>query len=74
MKKQKFIVDRIEKNYVILQDYNDRIIQKDINSFYTKPNEGDIVIIDENNLFKLSIKETKKRKKEINTLMKGMWK
>lgn len=73
MKEQKFIIDRIEEDYVILEDENHNIISKNINSFCTKPNEGDIVIIDENNLLKVNIEATNKRKKEISTLMKGMW-
>ena len=46
---------------------------KNINSFCIKPNEGDVVIINENNLPKVNIEATNKRKKEISILMKGMW-
>ena len=73
MKEQKFIIDRIEEDYVILEDENHNIISKNINSFYIKPNEGDVVIINENNLPKVNIEATNKRKKDISILMKGMW-
>ena len=73
MKEQKFIIDRIEEDYVILEDENHNIISKNINSFCIKPNEGDVVIINENNLPKVNIEATNKRKKEISILMKGMW-
>ena len=65
MKEQKFIIDRIEEDYVILEDENHNIISKNINSFCIKPNEGDVVIINENNLPKVNIEATNKRKKEI---------
>ena len=73
MKEQKFIIDRIEEDYVILEDENHNIISKNITSFCIKPNEGDVVIINENNLPKVNIEATNKRKKEISILMKGMW-
>ena len=73
MKEQKFIIDRIEEDYVILEDENHNIISKNINSFCIEPNEGDVVIINENNLPKVNIEATNKRKKEISILMKGMW-
>ena len=73
MKEQKFIIDRIEEDYVILEDENHNIISKNINSFCINPNEGDVVIINENNLPKVNIEATNKRKKEISILMKGMW-
>ena len=73
MKEQKFIIDRIEEDYVILEDENHNIISKNINSFCIKPNEGDVVIINENNLPKVNIEATNKRKKEISILMNGMW-
>lgn len=71
MKKKKFIVDRIENNSVVLEDEKRDIILIDINLFDTKPKEGDVVMCD--NLFKVDEETTKKRRSEINTLMKGMW-
>lgn len=73
MEKKKFIVDRIEGNYIVLEDEKQGIILIDINLFDTKPSEGDVVVEIDDNSFKVNEDATKERKSNINALMKGMW-
>lgn len=73
MGKKKFIVDRIEGNSIVLEDEKQGIILIDINLFDTKPSEGDVVVEIDDNSFKVNEDATKKRKSNINALMKGMW-
>ena len=72
MKYEKFIVNRIENNFVVLEDYKREIILIDINLFNKKPKVGDIVI-KYNNLFYVDYNYTREREEKINSLMKGMW-
>ena len=72
MKYEKFIVNRIEHNFVVLEDYKREIILIDINLFNKKPKDGDIVI-KYNNLFYINYNYTREREEKINSLMKGMW-
>ena len=72
MKYEKFIVNRIENNFVVLEDYKGEIILIDINLFNKKPKDGDIVI-KYNNLFYINYNYTREREENINSLMKGMW-
>lgn len=72
MKYEKFIVNRIENNFVVLEDYKREIILIDINLFNKKPKDGDIVI-KYNNLFYVDYNYTREREENINSLMKGMW-
>lgn len=72
MKYEKFIVNRIENNFVVLEDYKGEIILIDINLFNKKPKDGDIVI-KYNNLFYINYNYTREREEKINSLMKGMW-
>lgn len=72
MKYEKFIVNRTENNFVVLEDYKREIILIDINLFNKKPKDGDIVI-KYNNLFYINYNYTREREENINSLMKGMW-
>lgn len=72
MKYEKFIVNRTENNFVVLEDYKLEIILIDINLFNKKPKDGDIVI-KYNNLFYVDYNYTREREEKINSLMKGMW-
>lgn len=72
MKREMFIIDRLEGDSVVLEDNYARVINID-----KKLIEGEIkagnVVIKENGLFKVDIEATIERKDEINALMKGMW-
>ena len=72
MKYEKFIVNRTENNFVVLEDYKREIILIDINLFNKKPKDRDIVI-KYNNLFYVDYNYTREREEKINSLMKGMW-
>ena len=72
MKYEKFIVNRTENNFVVLEDYKREIILIDINLLNKKPKDGDIVI-KYNNLFYVDYNYTREREEKINSLMKGMW-
>lgn len=72
MKYEKFIVNRTENNFVVLEDYKREIILIDINLFNKKPKDGDIAI-KYNNLFYVDYNYTREREEKINSLMKGMW-
>ncbi|NFS28613.1 DUF3006 domain-containing protein [Clostridium botulinum] len=69
----KYIVDRIEENHVILQSFNGDML--DIMRSKTK---GDIkngdVLIKNGDIFIIDVEETVKRKQAINKMMKNMWK
>lgn len=69
----KYIVDRIEENHVILESFNGDMI--DIMSSKTKGDikDGDI-LIKNGDIFIIDVEETLKRKQAINKMMKNMWK
>lgn len=67
-----FIVDRVEGNNVILEDENGDILSLNKNNINGQIKEGDC-LRKENGKFLFDIEETKKRKIEIEKLMKGMW-
>ncbi|OSA92500.1 UNVERIFIED_ORG: hypothetical protein B2H93_14595 [Clostridium botulinum] len=69
----KYIVDRIEENHVILESFNGYMI--DIMRSKTKGDikDGDI-LIKNGDIFIIDVEETLKRKQAINKMMKNMWK
>ncbi|MBN1072415.1 DUF3006 domain-containing protein [Clostridium botulinum] len=69
----KYIVDRIEENHVILESFNGDMI--DIMRSKTKGDikDGDI-LIKSGDIFIIDVEETLKRKQAINKMMKNMWK
>lgn len=72
MNGKKFIVDRIENKFVVLEDEKKDIILININLFDKQPKDGDVVIMC-NNSFYVDENSTKNKKNKINSLMKGMW-
>lgn len=72
MNDNKFIVDRIEGNIVILEKNNGDIINIDLSCIDEIPSESDVLVkID--NIYKIDKEATLKRKNHISKLMKGMW-
>lgn len=70
----KYIVDRIEENIVICENQETKKMEEfEKINFSEEIKDGDVVIL-ENNKFKIDKKETEKRKKEINDLMKKLMK
>lgn len=67
-----FVVDRIEGEYIILEDSNGEILSLKKEMFKEQPSEGDC-LRKENNYFIIDKNETEKRKEKILKRMKGMW-
>ena len=67
-----YIVDRIEKNIIVVEDQNGNIINLNKNKVNGQIKEGDC-LREENEKFFLDTEKTKERKIKIEKLMKGMW-
>ena len=67
-----YIVDRIEGEYIVLEDTNGELL--DVLKSYVESGvkEGDS-LIKTGDYFTIDIEETKKRRDKISTMMKGMW-
>ena len=74
MKKDQFIVDRIEGRSLVLQNRNYEMIIIDRTNVDDEVNEGDVLIKIDKNKYIVSKEETKKRNIKIDNLTKGMWK
>lgn len=72
MEGNKYIVDRIEENYVVLENGKDNVFNVKKSDIIGNIKEGDIVYI-KDNLYFIDEKATKVRKEEIDNLMKGLW-
>ena len=68
---EKYIIDRVEGNYVIIENGDiDKIFIKNITGDFK---EGDILINIDNKYFKVDKKSTEIRRKQIDNKMKDMW-
>lgn len=74
MKKDQFIVDRIEGSSLVLQNRNYEMIIIDRTNVDDEVNEGDVLIKIDKNKYIVSKEETKERNIKIDNLTKGMWK
>lgn len=72
MKKEAFIVDRIEGDIIVIEDFNEQILHIDKNQVDKLPKEGD-VLTKENGIYTIDNEATAERKNKIRDLMKGMW-
>ncbi|AVK48721.1 hypothetical protein AXY43_12055 [Clostridium sp. MF28] len=70
---EKYIIDRVEGNYVIIENENGDIDKISIRNVTGDFKEGDILINIDNKYFKVDKKSTKIRKKQIHNKMKDMW-
>lgn len=70
---EKYIIDRIEGKYVILEKENGDMCEIFIENIEGNFNEGDI-LVKEGQSFKVNEEFTKLRKEKINNIMKDMWK
>lgn len=67
-----YIVDRIEGDYIVVEDNKNNIININKNEFSEIINEGDIIIkID--NKYILDNNKTKDRKENINKIIRNLW-
>ena len=72
MGREFFVVDRIEEKAIVLESYNGEIIVIEKEKVNKLPNEGDVLIKD-NDFFYIDENETVKRKEKIKNIMKGIW-
>ncbi|MGL4572545.1 MAG: DUF3006 domain-containing protein [Clostridium sp.] len=70
--KEKYIVDRIQSEYYVLETPNGGMINLPKDEVSKQLKEGD-VLYKIGDTYSLSEEETKKRMDEIEELMKGMW-
>ncbi|BCZ49066.1 hypothetical protein psyc5s11_51330 [Clostridium gelidum] len=69
---EKYIIDRVEGNYVIVEKENGDMYKICIENIESNFNEGDI-LIKKGEYFEIDKKFTLNRKKQINDSMKNMW-
>lgn len=69
---EKYIIDRIEGDYAILERENGDMCKILVKSIKGNFNEGDI-LVREGEFFKQDEEFTKIRKDKINHIMKNMW-
>lgn len=72
MGREFFVVDRIEGESIVLESYNGEIIVIEKESINKLPNEGNVLVKD-NNFFYIDEDETIKRKEKIKNITKGIW-
>ena len=69
----KYIVDRIEENHVILESSNGEMVEILLSNTKGDISDGD-VLIKNADIFIVDKEETLKRKQAINNMMRNMWK
>lgn len=69
---EEFIVDRIEGEYLLVENQDGEIINISLNEVIGNIREGSI-LIKKDNKYIYDMKKTEDRKNKINNLMKGMW-
>lgn len=72
MGREFFVADRIEGNTIVLESYNGEIIVIEKEKVNKLPNDGDVLIKD-NDFFYIDEDETIKRKEKIKNITKGIW-
>ena len=70
--KDKYIIDRIEEEYVVIEKENSKINTISKDSIKGDFKEGDI-LINRGEYFEIDKTFTFNRRKEINDIMKDMW-
>lgn len=70
--KERYIVDRIENDIVIIEDEQENIIKVSIDLIKGGFKEGSI-LYKEKSIFKVMVEEGTIRKEEISKKVKGMW-
>lgn len=72
MEGKEYIVDRIEGNYVVLEDNEGNLINVEKNDVIGIVKEGHI-LYKKDSLYYIDNEATRLRKEEIDKLMKGLW-
>ena len=70
--KEIFIVDRVEGKFAVCEDEKMHMIDVNLEHINGNVREG-CIIIKNNNMYYVDEILTKKRKEEIENLMKGLW-
>lgn len=70
--KNNFIIDRIEGDFIVAEDYDGTIVNIPSNKLIGKFKEGDVLVKDDQ-FFRVDNALTEKRRKEIADIMKDMW-
>jgi hypothetical protein len=71
---ERYIIDRVEGNYVIIEKENKDIRKICIENIKGDFKEGDILISKDNEYFEIDKRFTLNRKKQIDEIMEDMWK
>lgn len=69
---ESFIIDRIESGFVVAETEDETMVNIPENLIKGDFKEGDI-LIEEDEFFKVDSDLTKKRKEEIDHMLKNMW-
>ena len=72
MEGKKYIVDRMEGDYVILEGEKGNLFNVKKSDMIANVKEGDI-LYKKDNIYFIDDEATKRRKEEIDNLMKGLW-
>ena len=72
MEGKKYIVDRMEGDYVILEGEQGNLFNVKKRNMIANVKEGDI-LYKKDNIYFIDDEATKRRKEEIDNLMKGLW-
>ncbi|OOM76168.1 DUF3006 domain-containing protein [Clostridium sp. BL-8] len=70
---ERYIIDRIEDKFAIVEKENGDMYKISVNSIRGNFEEGDI-LINKDEYFEIDKSFTLNRKKEMNEIMKDMWK
>lgn len=70
---ERYIIDRIEDKFAIVEKENGDMYKISVNSIRGNFEEGDI-LINKDEYFEIDRSFTLNRKKEMNEIMKDMWK
>jgi hypothetical protein len=69
----RYIIDRVEKNYAIVEKENGNMCKISVKSIKGVFKEGDILINIDNEYFEVNKEFTLNQKNKINEIMNNMW-
>ena len=69
----KYVVDRIEGNYAVCEDENNKIVNIPLKELPEGIKEKDVISFEEDKISKILIQDTLERKKKIEEMVKDLW-
>lgn len=69
----KYVVDRIEGNYAVCEDENNKIVNIPLKELPEDIKEKDVISFEEDKISKILIQDTLERKKRIREMVKDLW-